>query len=622
MLSILRRNAGSWAIKIILSFIALTFIWWGVGTYSERDRNVAATVGGEAITTNELADAVANLEKSYREVYGPAFTPEMAKALDLKKQAMDSLVQRKVLLGEAAKMRLSATDEEVQREIAALPAFQRNGQFRDDLYRSVLSYNRVAPAEFEASKRVEITLKKVEGLLAAGALVPETEAKELFRVAGRKIRLLVVTADPGKAKADAPTEGEILANYEQAKERFRTPARVKLAVAAFTPDRFGGEVRPSEAEIKAFHETNSERFRTEEQRLTSRIVLPFGTKDRDAVRKKAEEILVKASKGKAEFDALAKAQPRGKGGEAWLSRKDAGEALSGPLFQASVDAVVGPVELPGSFVLARVNRIRFPEALPLSQVRDRVVEQIRHEKGKDLAVVKAYEAQPKAIAAKSVKATAAAFGVPVMETGWVGAEGAPGIPAALVRDALLLPSGEVAPVKTSGDAHYLFQVTAKEDSRVPPLSEVREKIVAEVSREKKAAAARATLQAILAASNSAADLEANARKAGLSSSLTGWFAPLSEPVPEPLTAAGDLRKDLSALSAKAPVSRTVFQGRGGNSLAVAFSGEQLPSDAEWAQKKATLLTELAERKKRAMLEAFLSDRRKSAKVEINPEALK
>src|SRR5659263_400353 len=235
MLSILRRNAGSWAIKIILSFIALTFIWWGVGTYSEQGRNVAATVGGEAITTNELAEAVAGLEKSYREVYGPAFTPEMAKALNLKKQAMDSLVQRKILLAEAGKMGLSATDEEVQREIAAVPAFQENGQFREERYRSVLSYNRVGIAEFEASKRVEITLKKVEGLLAAGALVPETEAKELFGVASRKIRLLVVTADPGKAKADAPGDGEILAKYEQAKERFRTPARMKLAVAAFTP---------------------------------------------------------------------------------------------------------------------------------------------------------------------------------------------------------------------------------------------------------------------------------------------------------------------------------------------------------------------------------------------------
>jgi hypothetical protein len=269
-----------------------------------------------------------------------------------------------------------------------------------------------------------------------------------------------------------------------------------------------------------------------------------------------------------------------------------------------------------------VNRIRFPEALPRSQVRDRVVEQIRREKGKDLSVVKAYEAQPRAISAKSVKATAATFGVPVVETGWVGAEGAPGVPATLVQDALLLPVGEVAPVKTVGDAHYLFQVTAKEDSRVPPLPEVRAKVAADVAREKSAAAARAALQQVLAASNTAAELEANAKKAGLSSSITGWFAPLSEPVPEALAGAGDLRKDLSSLSAKAPVPRKVYQGREGNSLAMAFYGEQAPSDAEWAQKKAGLLKGLAERKKSATLEAFLSDRRKSAKVEINPEALK
>ncbi|MBP2669023.1 MAG: hypothetical protein H6Q80_1225, partial [Deltaproteobacteria bacterium] len=161
MLDVLRRNAGSWAIKIVLSFIALTFIWWGVGTYSERDRNVAATVAGEAITTGELAEAAAGLEKTYREVYGPAFTPEMAKALDLRKQALDSLIQRRVLLTEADRMGLSATDTEVQREIAATPAFQADGKFREDRYQQVLQYNRVTPGEFESSKRTEITLKKM-----------------------------------------------------------------------------------------------------------------------------------------------------------------------------------------------------------------------------------------------------------------------------------------------------------------------------------------------------------------------------------------------------------------------------------------------------------------------------
>jgi peptidyl-prolyl cis-trans isomerase D len=622
MLSILRRNAGSWVIKFILVFIALTFIWWGVGTYSERDRNVAATVGGETITVDELSTAVADQEKTFREIYGSAFTPEMAKALDLRKQALDTLIQRKILLVEAEKMGLTATDEEVQGEIAAMTAFQQNGQFREERYRSVLSSNRIGVAEFEESRRIGITLKKIGGILGAGALVPETEAKELFRVTSRKIRLLVVTVDPSKARVDAPTEGEILAKYEQGKERFRTPARVKLAVAAFTPDRFGREIQPSEAEIKAFHDTNSDRFRSEEQRLVSRITLPFGKKDKDAVRKKAEAILAVASKGKADFDSQAKANTRGKTDEAWLVRKDISEALSEPLFQATVDTVIGPIESPSGFVLARVNRIRFPEALPLSQVRDRIVEQIRLEKGKDLAVVKAYEAQPKAASAKSVKAPAAAYGVPVAETGWMEGNGTPGVPAALVQDALLLPSGEVAPVKSIGDSHYLYQVMAKEDSRIPPLPDVRDKVIAEVYREKKERAGRTALEQVLAASKTKEEAESNARKAGLSTSLSEWFAPLSDPLPEPFAGTDALRKDLSLLSEKSPVSRKLHQGKGGGSVAVAYAGEQLPSEAEWAAKNPAFLKELSERKKTEVLEAFLSDRRKSAKVVVRPEALK
>jgi hypothetical protein len=66
----------------------------------------------------------------------------------------------------------------------------------------------------------------------------------------------------------------------------------------------------------------------------------------------------------------------------------------------------------------------------------------------------------------------------------------------------------------------------------------------------------------------------------------------------------------------------VYQGKGGNFLAIALSDEQLPSDAEWAEKKVGFLKSVAEQKQNVMLEAFLSDRIKSVKVEINPEALK
>ena len=623
MLDVLRRNAGSWVIKVVLSFIALTFIWWGVGTYSEQGRNVAATVAGETITTAELAEAAAGLEKTYREVYGTAFTPEMAKSLDLRKQALDSLIQRRILLHEADRMGLSASDTEVRREIAATPAFQADGQFREDRYQAVLSYNRVTPGEFEASKRTEITLKKVEGLLAAGALVPETEARELFRAASRKIRLVVVTADPEKAKGvEAPTEGEVAAKYEQARESFRKPARVKLAVAAFTPELFGRGAQPSDADVKAYYEANPDPFRSEEQRLVSRIVLPFGKKDQDASRGKVEEILRDASRGKAEFDAQAKKHSRARVGEAWLTRKEAGPELGTTLFSAPVDTVVGPVETGGNLVIARVNRIKFPEILPLDRVRDRVVEQLSRDKGKDQAVVKAYEAQPKAAASKDLKATAASFGVPVLETGWVEAGATAGVPPAVVQEALLLPAGEVAPVKSVGDAHYVFQVVAKEESGVPPLSAVRDRVSAAVTREKRAAAARAALQVALAASKTAADLEANARKAGLPATVTGWFSPVSDPLPDALAAAGEIRKELSSLTQKAPVSPKVYPGKADQSVGLAFLGEEQPSDAEFARQKAELMKGMSERKKAAMVEAFLGDRRKEYKVEIHPEALK
>ncbi|MEW6721186.1 MAG: SurA N-terminal domain-containing protein [Thermodesulfobacteriota bacterium] len=610
MLDVLRRNARSWAIKLILGFIALTFIWWGVGSYDAENRDVAATVGEERVTFAEMAETASTLEKAYRDALGSAFTPEMAR--DVRQQAIDLLVRRRIMMAEAAALGISATDDEVQREIAATPAFQANGQFREDRYRQVLAASRLTPGAYEASTRSAITLRKLEGLLAAGVLIPETEAKELFLLTTREIRVLVATADPEKLKNVAPpSDGEIAAKYEQSRESFRIPARVKLAVAAFTPDRFAGDVRPTEEEVKAYYEDNADRFRTEESRLVSKIVFPYVGKNKEEVAGKAAGSLAEAMKDKRRF-----------GAETWVTRKDAGPGLSEAVFGAPVDTVIGPVDVGTAFVIARVNRIRFPETLPLSEVRGRVVEEISREKGKDLATVKAYEAHPKAAAAGDVVKTASAYGVKAVETGWIGAEGAAGIPSAVAQDALLLAAGEVAPVKTIGDTHFLYQVAAKEDSRIPPLQEVRARVAAAAAREKRVAAARAALLQALSASKTAAEFEANAKKAGIPVAPTGWFAPLADTIPGGMAQEGDVRKDLSILSNKAPVSSKIYPGPEGRSLGVAFLEERIAGAAEWAERKDEFLQGMRRQGETTLRDQFLADRRKELKVEINPEALK
>ena len=622
MLDVLRRNAGSWAIKIILGFIAVTFIWWGVGTYSERGRDVAATVGGRNISMGELSEAAAGLEKAYRDVYGSSYTPEMAKALSFRKQALDTLIQRTILLSEAKKLGLTATDTEVQREIAANAAFQVNGQFSEERYGSLLAYNRISTADYEASKRQEITLKKMEGLLSAGARVPESEARELFDLTSRKVRLLVVAADPEKAKGvPAPTEGEISARYAQTKESFRAPARVKLLLARFEPGFFARDTSPTEEEIRAFHEGNADKFRTEEQRLVSQIFLPYAKKDKDAVMKKAAELAAEAGKGKAEFEKLAKRVSRGRSGETWMRRSEARPEVVDALFSSPVDSLAGPIDVEGGFLLLRVNRIKFPESLPLSQVKERVIALLKREKGKDLAVIKAYEAHTRASASKDLKAACAPLGITPVETGWTGEGKGEAVPPAVAQEALLLPVKEIGPVKTIGDVHYLFQVVAKEESRIPALNQVREKVVAALVKEKKRTAARAELEKVLAGASTAADLEKNARRAGLSAKTTGFFLPLSDSVPEGIPASGDIRKGMLSLSGKAPVYPKVIDTPG-KFLALALAGEQRADDKEWAARKAVFLQGMAEQKRSRVIEAFLSERRAKVKVEINPEALK
>jgi peptidyl-prolyl cis-trans isomerase D len=622
VLDVLRRNAGSWAIKFILTFIALTFIWWGVGSYSQSRRDVAATIGEEEVSMAELAKETAGLEKTYREVYGNAFTPEMAKALDLRRQALETLIRRKLLLAEAEKMGVAASIEEVRREIAATPAFQVDGTFREDRYQNILAYNRVSPGEYEASRREEITVRKMEGLFAASARVTESEARDLFDLTSRKVRLLVVTADPSRVReVPSATESDIAVKYEETKESYRIPSRVKLSVARFSPETFANQSEPTEQEIQSFYEGNAILFQTEESRLTYPVTIPYTAGTKEAVRKKTEEMLSEARKGKEQFEEIAKKLSRGKGGATWLTRREIRPELADTVFSAPVDDVIGPIDTGSGFTIVRVNQIRFPESIPLDRIRDRVLTLLKREKGKDIAVLQAYEAHGKAMETQDLAAACKAYGVTLQETKWTSDGKGIDIPSAVVQEALLQQAGEIGPVKTVGDTHYLFRVTAKQNSTLPPLAEVRDQIAATVRKEKREAAARGTLEKVLADAKTASDLKRNAAGAGLAVTTTPFFPPLSGSLPGIFAEAGDIRKDLLHLSPKMPVSPKVFTA-GTKFLSVAFVEEQPADPKEWEAAKDSFIQGMTAQKQTGVIGAFLADRVKQANVEINPEALK
>ena len=143
MLKVLRDNLKylSWILwVVILIFIAFVFVDFGGGlSRGSGTRASAATVGNDKISYADFERQYRQLEAQYRQAFGENFTPEIAKQLRLPLQALDRLVDQRLLLNEASERGLEVGDE-----VRLLET--RLASLRKDLYKGLTPMQRVLVA--------------------------------------------------------------------------------------------------------------------------------------------------------------------------------------------------------------------------------------------------------------------------------------------------------------------------------------------------------------------------------------------------------------------------------------------------------------------------------------------
>ena len=122
MLSQMRKHAGSWMIKVLLFAIVVVFSFWGVGSFRNRQDTSLATVNDEEIGFDLYRQNYNNMLQQYRRAYGNQLSDDMLKALNLRRQALDQLIDRVLMLQEAQRLKISVSDEEVAASIRDYPA--------------------------------------------------------------------------------------------------------------------------------------------------------------------------------------------------------------------------------------------------------------------------------------------------------------------------------------------------------------------------------------------------------------------------------------------------------------------------------------------------------------------
>ena len=178
MLYLMRKHAGSWLIKILLGAIVAVFVLWGVGSWRSQRATRVAVVDGETITLEEYNDNYRRMIEQLRQQFGERLNDELIKMFQVKKQTLDQLIDKRLLLKEAHRLNFRVSDTELVQAIRSIDAFQTGGVFNSTQYRNVLSRSRMQPEEFEVFQRENMLIQKVRSYIEGQVRVSPAEVKE------------------------------------------------------------------------------------------------------------------------------------------------------------------------------------------------------------------------------------------------------------------------------------------------------------------------------------------------------------------------------------------------------------------------------------------------------------
>lgn len=228
MLSMLRHKGVSQKILwVVAGIIILSFGVFGTAYRLDTTINSAGKIFGQSVPLRDFEKAYLDSRDQGLINYGDRFM-KMGNQVDLEREAWTRLM----LLHEAQKAHITASDKEVIDLIATMPFFQREGRFDRLSYEMILqspSYFDRRPKDFEEGIRRSIMIKKLLDQVAGPAHVSEDELKAEYIKRNEKIKLNYVLFTPdGFNKGLTASDKEIADFYNQHKDLFKQPPMVNV----------------------------------------------------------------------------------------------------------------------------------------------------------------------------------------------------------------------------------------------------------------------------------------------------------------------------------------------------------------------------------------------------------
>ena len=497
MLDIMRRNAQSWIVKVLFGIIVIVFVFWGVGSFTEDDRETLAVVNGQPISIQEFARAYESTAHSMRE-RNPGLSREDMRSMQLREQVFNQMLNSKLLVQKADELGLSVTRKQLQEEITSLPAFfSEEGRFDPQRYEQVLRSHRLTPSQFEQDFRHNLLMEKMEDYISLPAKPNEKEVLEFFNYVRSQAKIDYKLFEAGAFHDQVSiTQDQIQEYYQENQDRFMEPEMIRIAYLQLTPDALARDQRVSRDEIEAYFQSYPGEFEQPEEVKARHILIEVEEDapdiEQEQARERIEQILAELEMGRS-FEELAREHSQcpssAEGGDLGrFGRGEMVEAFEEAAFNLPPGEVSSPVQTRFGWHLIKVEEYVEAASPDLEEVEDEIRRKIGREKAADQIGDYADDVLEIVVAGGSLQEAADSLGLELKETDYFSREQGPEeleLPGEALERLFNLMEGEVTESPIMLDNGYLYaEKTGVREARSLELEKVEDEIVQELTRQK------------------------------------------------------------------------------------------------------------------------------------------
>jgi peptidyl-prolyl cis-trans isomerase D len=372
MLQKIREGVGRWIAGVILALIAVAFIFWGVDP-TIMGTTFAAKVNGDDVALADFERALQIQQSQYQELYRVEISDDLQREFRL--SVLERLILSRALSQRVQSQGYRISDERLSEAIRSRPAFQVDGVFSMDVYRSQLLYEGIPPSLYEEEQREQLGLLELQNGLANSAFYTPRELARYMELyyQERELSYALFETDSFRDQIELD-ESEILTYYEDNKARFYSEESVDLEYIEVLRAEIAADIEVNEEILLDYYEQEQYRFRTEEERR-ARHILINSIDENPEVEARATEILGRLEAGE-EFEALAgelseDAGTSNQGGDlGWVSSGLLVGPFEDTLFAMEVGDVQGPVKTDFGYHIIRLEEIREGDVQTFEAVRE------------------------------------------------------------------------------------------------------------------------------------------------------------------------------------------------------------------------------------------------------------